>query len=127
MKKEVNPWLKTAARDIIAIGSVPFFILVLARVYMINEPIYFNQFVISGVLFIGLFFLFRQNLYAGLGLIVLTFTIRFYQDLMFSIFGIVAYFFLLVSLIYLKEDIKKIFLGVVLGALGVGVSLLVLN
>jgi len=127
MKEENYGWIKAAARDVIAIGGIPFFILVLVRVYMLNNQTYFNQFAISGVLFLGLFILFRQNIYAGLGLIVLTFTSLYYRDLMFNIFGIVAYVLLLGSLVYLKEDVKKIFWGVVLGALGIGISFLVLN
>ena len=120
MKKEAHSWIKTAARDIIAIGGIPFFILVLVRVYMLNNPTYFSQFVISGVLFVALFFLFKQNLYAGLGLIILTFTSLYYQDLMYVIFGVGAYVLLLVSLVYLKEDLKKIFFGIVFGGIVCG-------
>jgi len=46
---------------------------------------------------------------------------------MYSIFGIGAYVLLLASLVYLNEDVKKIFLGIVLGAIGIGASLLVLG
>ncbi|MBU2576839.1 MAG: hypothetical protein KKF50_03895 [Nanoarchaeota archaeon] len=127
MKKEAHSWIKTAARDIIAIGGIPFFILVLVRVYMLNNPTYFSQFVISGVLFVALFFLFKQNLYAGLGLIILTFTSLYYQDLMYVIFGVGAYVLLLVSLFYLKEDLKKIFFGIVFGGIGIGVSFFILG
>ena len=56
MKEDAQGWLKTAARDIVAIGGIPFFILVLARVYLLDNPIYFSQFIISGVLFLGIFF-----------------------------------------------------------------------
>jgi len=66
MGKEVYRWLKTAARDVVAIGGIPFFYLVLVRVYMLDNPTYFSQFIISGVLFIALFFFLKQNLYAGL-------------------------------------------------------------
>ena len=127
MKEECCVWIKTAARDIVAIGGIPFFILVLVRVYLLNNPVYFSQFVISGIVFLGIWFLFKQNIYAGLGLIVLTFTSLYYQDLVYSIFGTVAYVFLLGGLFYLKEDTKKIVLGIVLGAFGIGVSYLVLG
>jgi len=119
-------WVKTAARDIVAIGGVPFFILVLVRVYLLNNPVYFSQFVVSGIVFLGTWFLFKQNIYAGLGLIVLVFTSMYYGNNTFAIFGVIAYVFLLGGLFYLKEGIKKIFLGIVLGALGVGVSYLIL-
>jgi len=126
MEKEDYAWVKTVARDIVAIGGVPFFILVLVRVYLLNNPVYFSQFVVSGVVFLGTWFLFKQNIYAGLGLIVLVFTSMYYSNNTFTIFGVIAYVFLLGGLFYLKENIKKIFLGIVVGALGVGVSYLVL-
>ena len=126
MKEESNGWFKTAARDIVAIGGVPFFILVLVRVYLLNNPTYFSQFVIAGIVFLGTWFLFKQNIYAGLGLIVLVFTSMYYVDTTFTVFGAVAYVLLLGGLFYLKEDIKKIFLGIALGVLGVGVSYFVL-
>lgn len=126
MKEEGYALIKTAARDIVAIGGVPFFILVLVRVYLLNNPVYFSQFVIAGVIFLGSFFLLKQSIYAGLGLIVLVFTSMYYGNNTFTIFGMIAYAFLLGGLFYLKEDIKKIILGIVMGALGVGVSYLIL-
>ena len=127
MKKEALGWIETAARDLVAIGSVPFFILVLVRVYLLNNPEYFSQFVISGVIFLGAFFLFRQNIYAGLGLIILVFTSIYYNNITFATFGAIAYVFLLAGLFYLKEDVKKILLGIFIGLISVGVSLLILG
>ena len=120
-------WIKTAARDIVAIGGIPFFILVLVRVYLLNNPVYFSQFLIAGVVFLGSFFLFKQNVYAGLGLIVLVFTSIYYKDMTFSVFGIIAYVLLLAGLFYLKENSKRIILGVFLGGIGIGISYLVLG
>ena len=126
MKKEGAGWLKTVARDIVAVGGVPFFILVLVRVWLLDNPVYFSQFVIAGVLFLGAFFLFKQNVYAGLGLIVLVFTSIYYADNTYTVFVAVAYVLLLVGLFYLKEDWKKILLGIVVGAVGIGVSFVIL-
>ncbi len=115
-------WLKVLARDLIALGGLPFFVLVLVRVWMLDNTAYFLQFAIAGVLF-GLLFLFvRQDVYAGLGLIVLVFTSIYYVDSLYTIFGIVAYCLLLVSLFYLGRDWKKVILGVLIGAAGVGAS-----
>lgn len=127
VEEERGGWKFVAARDIVAVGGIPFFILILVRVYLLNNPIYFSQFVIAGILFLGSFFLFKQNIYAGLGLIVLIFTSLYYDDLVFSVFGIVAYVFLLAGLFYLKKDVKKIFFGIILGALGIGISYLILG
>jgi hypothetical protein len=127
MKKESPKWIGTVARDLVAIGSVPFFILVLVRVYLLNNPEYFSQFVISGAIFLGAFFLFKQNIYAGLGLIVLVFTSIYYDNAIFTTFGVIAYVLLLAGLFYLKEDVRRILLGILVGVVGIGASLLVLG
>lgn len=120
-------WLREMARDIVSLGGFPFFVLVLVRVWMLDNLVYFSQFVVAGIVVGLVFLILRQNIYSGLGLIVLVFTSLYYDDFNFTIFGIVAYVLLLVSLFYLKEDKKKILLGVVLGALGVAVSYVILG
>ena len=122
MEKSDYSWIKTAARDIVAIGGIPFFILVLARVHMLNNPEYFSQFLISGGVFLLAFLLFKQNIYSGLGLITLVFTSMYYNDVIFTIFGVIAYILLLAGLFYLKEDWKKVVSGVLIGVIGIGAS-----
>ena len=120
-------WLKEVARDLVALGSVPFFVLVLVRVWMLNNPVYFLQFVTSGVVF-GLMFLWvRQDVYAGLGLIVLVFTSLYYGDFLYVVFGSVAYCLLVVSLFYLEKDWRKILFGVVVGGISIAISFIYPN
>ncbi len=114
MKKS---WIKEFARDFIALGSIPFFILVLVRVSILSKPYFLSQFMISGVLFILLIKLFKANLYSGFGLVMLIFTSLYYNDLQFAIFAILAYICLIVSLIYLDNDKKEILKGVLFGIL----------
>ncbi|MEA3248224.1 MAG: hypothetical protein U9Q73_00805 [Nanoarchaeota archaeon] len=122
--EERSTWKKESARDLISLGSIPFFLLVLARVYLLNIPKYFNQFVFSGTIFLILFFIFKLNLYSGMGLIVLVFTSLFYSEMIFFIFGSIAYILVIVSLIYLKHDTKKVFLGILAGVVGIGAGYL---
>lgn len=117
-----SSWKNESARDLISLGSIPFFLLVLARVYLLNNPGYFNQFVFSGAIFLILFFIFKLNLYSGMGLIVLVFTSLFYSEITFSIFGSIAYILIIASLLYLKHDTKKVFLGILAGMVGIGVG-----
>lgn len=42
-------WKKELARDCIALGSIPFYILVVARVSMLSKPIYLAQFIFAGI------------------------------------------------------------------------------
>ena len=115
-------YLKETARDLIALGSLVFFIIVIARIYLLSNYSYLGQFVLSALIFFPLMFLLKANMYAGLGLIVLIFTTLFYNNLNFTIFGIAIYLLLLASLIYLKYDKKKVIIGVILGAISTGIS-----
>lgn len=112
MKKK---WVKETARDLIALGSIPFFILVLVRVSLLNQPEYFRQFLISGISFLILFIILKPNIYAGLGAIALIFTSLHYNSIGFFGFAALIYIFLVASLLYLKYDKKKIIFGVLGG------------
>jgi len=127
MKRNSDGWIKTAARDIVSIGGIPFFILVLVRVFLLDNPLYFNRFLLSGIIFLVMFLLFKQNVYLGLGLIVLVFTAMYYEDIAYTIFGIIGYVFLLAGLFYLKEDVKRVVLGILIGVVSIGVSFIVLR
>ena len=111
---------KELARDFLALGSIPFFILVLARIWILNDQSYFFQFVISGVLFLILTYALKNNLYSGLGFIMLFFTVIYYNNLRFSVLGSLVYVGLIYSLIYLKYE--KIILGFLFGALSTGIG-----
>ena len=119
MKKE---WLKEIARDFVALGSPIFFILVLVRLAILPDYLFLGQFFFAGAIFILLMFLFKQNIYSGLGLILLVFLILYYKDFRFSIFVILAYLSLIGSLFYLKKDWNKILLGILIGGLSAGIS-----
>ena len=113
---------KEIARDVIALGSPVFFLLVLARVALLSNFEYLSQFVIAGILFVVLFLFFVGNIHSGLGIIVLFFTTIYYSDLKFSIFAILLYFGLVASLLYLKKDKREIINGVIFGLISTGVS-----
>ena len=115
-------WLSEAARDIVALGGVPFFVLVLVRVWLLDNVTYFSQFVVAGVVFGLVFFMLKQNVHAGLALILLVFTSLYYEEFLYSAFGGVAYLLLLGALIYMKKDWRKVLLGIVVGGISVGVS-----
>ena len=115
-------WLRELARDFVALGGIPFFILVLVRVSLLERPDFFSQFIIAGVIFIILMLIFKSDMYSGLGLIVLVFTIIYYEQTRFTIFAILAYILLIISLFYLKIDKKHIFKGISFGVIGTIIS-----
>lgn len=127
MRKEANSnWKKELARDFIALGGIPFFVLVLVRVFILSQPAYFYQFLIAGGLFLVTFLFLKQNTYSGLALIALFFTANHYQDMDYNIFGSLVYLGLLFSLNYLGNDKKKIAFGVVIGVIAILISMAVL-
>jgi len=120
-------YLKELARDFLALGSLPFLALVLARVWMLDKPDYFLQFVSASVVFFILVFIFKSELYSGLALIIGVFTSLYYQDLQFTIFAGVAYVCLVASLFYLGKEKWKIVRGVLAGAISIGGALLLIR
>jgi|SRR3989338_3930382 len=131
MKKEGGKlrenWLKEIARDLIALGSVPFFALVLIRVKLLDNPVYMGQFIIAGIAFIGLMYWLKANLYAGFGFIVLFFTSNHYKDIQFTIFASILYLLLIASLFYLKYEKKEIVKGIIFGAVSILAEYYVVN
>ena len=119
MKKEM---IKETARDLIALGSIPFFLLVLVRIWILDNPPFLAQFVFAGIIFLAIHFFIKINIYAGLSIIVLVFTILNYSDLRFTIFGSAIYLLLIGSLIYLKNSKEEVLKGFVFGALSSWVS-----
>ncbi len=120
MKK--REWLKEIARDIVALGSLPFFILVVVRVIILPDQHFLSQFIFAGVIFLLLMPLVKQNLYSGLGLILLVLVSLYYNNLKFTVFASMLYTGLIISLIYLKTEKQKIIKGVLLGALSTAIS-----
>lgn len=106
---------KEIARDLIALGSPIFFLLVIVRISITENFAYLSQFLIAGILFLFLMFLLKANMRAGLGIILLIFVSRYYNNLNFTIFAIALYSALLLSLFYLKHDVKEIIKGTIFG------------
>ena len=113
----MEEWKKEAARDLVALGSIPFYFLVMARSLVGNHYLFLFQTLIAlGILHaIGIKLDFNRHLSRILILVV--FTIIFYHQLVFSKFAIIVGFLMLGSLFYLKESFKKIGLGLIIGIL----------
>ena len=107
-------WIKELARDLIALGSIPFLLLTIARVSMFSVY-YPMQFIISGTLFFILRMIFRAEYHAGLGFILFTFISLYYQSVIFCVFAFVVYMGMVLALFYLKKDKRVILNGIVLG------------
>ena len=119
MKKEI---IGELARDLIALGGLPFFLLVIIRVSINPDFHYILQFVIAGILFFILKFLFKSETHSGFALILLLFIGNYYGDLKFLIFATLMYFLLIASLFYLKKNNKEILKGILFGGISSAIS-----
>lgn len=122
MQMKTQIFLRETARDLIALGSPIFFLLVLARIFLISNYSYLSQFVFAGILFFPLAYFFKANIYSGLGLIILIFTTLYYNEIKFTIFAIFLYLLLIVSLFYLKKEKIKITKGIIFALVSSGIS-----
>jgi hypothetical protein len=118
---------KRSARDIIALGGIPFFVLVVVRVWILRNPEYLFQFLLGGlfVLSISRFMDFDHS--SGLSIVVAFFLSLYYGDLLFTIFAGVALVLVFVSLFVLGVDKNKVFGGGVLGVAGSAISFAVVR
>lgn len=119
-------WLHELARDLIALGGIPFLILTIVRVSVI-EPYYPMQFIIGSSIFFILKAVFRGDLRAGIGLLLLVFISLFYKSLLFVTFASLIYIGLIISLFYLKRDKTQILKGILLGGISTGIGYLIVR
>lgn len=122
MKKIWKEKTNEIARDLIALGGIPFFVLVVARVWLLSKNYYEFQFIFGAIIFLVLMFLFKAEVHAGLAFVILVFLTNYYNNFQFGIFASCAYVLLLGSLIYLEKDKKEIAKGILFGGIATGIS-----
>ena len=109
-------------RDLIALGGIPFLILVIARVWLLGKIYFPFQFIFGALLFFILVNLFGGDKHAGLGLVILVFITMYYKTTSFTIFAVFVYAMLVMSTLYLKH--KKVVQGIFFGVISTGISYL---
>ena len=111
-------WKKEVARDLLALGGIPFFILVMARSLIGDYFLFTYQLLISILLFFLIERLFKEfNQHLSRVIVLIVFTIIFYNQLIYSVFAILIGIFVLISLFYLKKTKKEIIFGLLIGGL----------
>jgi len=114
MKKE--SWKQEIARDTLALGSIAFFILVIGRALIAPYMEFTYQLIISFIaLTILTLFIKNSEKHIARAIILVTFTILFYNIMKFTIFAIIILIALFVSVHYLKIEKISILKGTILG------------
>lgn len=108
------------ARDLIALGGLPFYFLVIVRSSIGDYFTFLCQILIALlVLYLISKVVKNSNLHIARGFILVIFTSIFYEALPFTIFSILVWGCMIISLMYLKIDNKEIIKGVASGVVGV--------
>ncbi|RPI74122.1 MAG: hypothetical protein EHM47_04485, partial [Ignavibacteriales bacterium] len=96
MNKEV--WTRDISRDIIALGSIVFYSLVLIRALVGPFWIFFT-YLASAAIFLFVLFLLHKNFetYLARGIILASGTSYFYQDFIFALFALFIYILMVIS------------------------------
>ena len=107
-------WKKEVARDLLALGSIPFYLIVIARTIVgAFEPFLFQ--LVFGLIIVTFFTHFtKANTHLARGLILLVFISAFYAHLLFTIMAVILYICMVLAAHYLKKPLVEIYSGVVL-------------
>ncbi|MBI3034902.1 hypothetical protein HYY71_01135 [Candidatus Woesearchaeota archaeon] len=116
MKKS---WIKEIARDLLALGSIPFYFLVVVRAVIGKYNAFVYQMLIAALVVFILYFLMKDSsLHVGRAFVILVFTSLFYKDMLFAAFASLAWVLLLISAYYIKRSVGFVLRGIMIGAIG---------
>ena len=118
MKK--GNWKQEVARDVLALGSLPFYLIVLARSTIGQYPQFISQLAFAMIVLLAGYWLFKEaNQHIARSLVILIFTTLFYQEIGFATAAIVLWFGIVYSAYHLKVPKKQLVYGFILGVLAV--------
>jgi len=111
-----SSWLKETARDLIALGSIPFYFLVVIRAIIGKYNAFIYQMVISAIAIFILYFIIKNsNLHVARSLVAVVFTSMFYKEAIFTIFASFVWVLLLISAYYIKRNVGFVLRGIIIG------------
>ena len=112
----MNKWLKEIARDLLALGSIPFYFLVVIRAIIGKYDVFVYQMLIAAIAIFILYFLIKNsNLHVARSFVAVMFTILFYKEMIYTVFASLIWVLLLVSAYYLKRNVGNVLRGVIIG------------
>lgn len=124
-KIKKKKWFSELARDLVAFGSIPFLLLTVGRVA--GMGLYPLQFVFAALLFFISKAVFKADLRAGVGMVLLGLTSLYYGSWLFAFFALLVYSGLVYSLLYLGKDKKEVVKGIILGAISTGLAYIIIS
>ena len=120
IKTESGSTMYGIARDLVALGGLPFYLLVAARAAIGPYPAFLSQVVIAlPVLLLLARLVPKSNLHIARALILVVFTSVFYESPLFTAFSTLVWAGMIFSLVRLKTPAKEITRGIALGIVSV--------
>lgn len=112
-------WLRETARDLLALGSIPFYFLVVVRAIIGKYDIFVYQMLIAAlVIFIFYFIVKKPDLHVAMSFAAVVFTSLFYKEMIFTIFAFLVWALLVVSAFYIKGGMGSVIRGIIIGIMG---------
>jgi hypothetical protein len=116
-------WKKEISRDCIALGSIPFYFIVMIRSIIGKYAIFVYQLLIALVILIVLSKIVKKSdMYVARTFVLVVFTSLFYQHNLYTIFAFLLWGLVIVSSNYLKVKKNVIIKGAILGIIGSGIA-----
>lgn len=115
-------WLREGSRDIVALGGLPFYFLVMARAMIGVYNLFALQLAIALIFIIAVEFFVKANVHIARGFVVFAFTSIFYSHLPFTIFAFFAWLLAVAALLYLRKSLKSVLKGIVLGVVATAIA-----
>ncbi|MDP7141286.1 MAG: hypothetical protein QF362_00900 [Candidatus Woesearchaeota archaeon] len=118
-----NKWIKEIARDSIALGSIPFYFILIIRAVIGKYNIFVYQLLIALAVLVGFSFIVKKsNMHIARCFVLWMFSSLFYKDTLFTVFAFILWVVVVISSYYLKAKKSAIIKGVLLGLLSSGAA-----
>ena len=118
------------ARDLRALGGIPFYFIVAVRAVVGQYLIFIWQLVIAAAILLGIHFITKKmkqptDMHIACAFVLCTFTSVFYQEAYYTIFAFALLGMILIASFYLKLKKSTILHGVIAGIMSSAVAYLV--
>ena len=114
----MNRWLKEFARDLMALGSIPFYLLVVARSIIGSHYSFAYQMAIAAIVIFIIYFLIKDSsTHIARSLVIVVFTSMFYKEAVFTAFAAIILVLLVIATYYVKRKIGYVIRGIIIGVL----------
>jgi len=112
----VKYWKKEVARDALALGSIPFYVIVIVRAIIGKYTPFIYHLLIAWLVLVVFSKLVKNvDQYLARGFVLVIFTSLFYDDVLYTVFALALFGLMIASSFYLKAKPDAIGRGVGFG------------